>query len=123
MVGVHSVETMTFRLLPLLLLVCGLSSTPLFSLEQSPDATVTVSSVPQPGNRDQAQMRAGAGEPAVGTAGTHTSGAGSSALLWELERRPVAHAPPLTAPGPIHPGIGRTTYQANAPPAPPLPRS
>lgn len=122
-VAIHSVETMTFRLLPLLLLVCGLSSTPLFSLEQSPDATVTVSSVPQPGNRDQARVRTGAGEPGVGTAGTHTSGAGISAPLWKLERRPVAHAPPLTAPGPIHPGIGRTTYQANAPPAAPLPRS
>lgn len=110
------------RVLTLLLLLCGLSTTPFFSLEQSPDDGLTASSVPQCGTRilgksfEDADPEFDDPDHAPGLFGPDSSPspswtAGWSSLLTVTSARSTA---PLD-----HPvsGAERLTYHANAPPA------
>lgn len=111
------------RVLTLLLLLCGLSTTPFFSLEQSPDDGLTASSVPQCGTRILGESLADA-DPEFGNAddapelfGPDSAASPSWTFGWRLPV-PVTSAS-STAPF-DHPisGADRLTYHANAPPTP-----
>lgn len=110
------------RALTLLLLFCGLSTTPFFSLEQSPHDGLTATSVPQCGARilgksfEEGGSELGDPHDIRGLFGPDPVACPSWMARWS-SALPVASVP-STAPL-VHPvsGAERLTYHANAPPA------
>lgn len=109
------------RVLTLLLLLCGLSTTPFFSLEQRPDGGLNASSVPQCGTRILGKSFGDAG-PEFGDAddAPELFGPDSSASpSWTARWRPNFPVTSAGSTAPLdHPvsGAERLTYHANAPP-------
>lgn len=111
------------RILTLLLLLCGLSTTPFFSLEQSPDDGLTDSSVPQCGTRilgksfEEADSDFDDSDGALGFFGSDAPPITSAATgcTCAFPRAPVPSTASLDHPAS---GAERLTYHANAPPAP-----
>lgn len=109
------------RVLTLLLLLCGLSTTPFFSLEQSTDDGLTASSVPQCSTRILGEGFADA-DPDFGDAddGRGLFGPDSSARpSWTANWSSILPATSARSTAPLdHPiaGAERLTYYANAPP-------
>lgn len=107
------------RVLTLLLLLCGLSTTPFFSLEQSPDDGLTASSVPQSGSRLTGKASELAGP--VGAAPDLDGFDGAEAQHPDPDDPAPGHILGAGSTAPIqHPrsGAERLTYHANAPPIP-----
>lgn len=111
------------RCLTLLLLLCGLSTTPFLSLEQSPDDGLTASSVLQCGVRILGkgfqERGSGLGDPDIdypeGFFGLDAPVAPSRTSGWNFSHVAAGSTVPIPSEPHID-GSDRLTYNANAPP-------